>query len=31
VFRHAEVSDDAAKLAVAEAVAGYQRPAADAA
>jgi alkylation response protein AidB-like acyl-CoA dehydrogenase len=31
VFRHAEDSDDAAKLAVAEAVAGYQRPAADAA
>ena len=31
VFRHAEDSDGAAKLAVAEAVAGYQRPAADAA
>jgi alkylation response protein AidB-like acyl-CoA dehydrogenase len=31
VFRHAEDSDGAAKLAVAEALAGYRRPAADAA
>jgi hypothetical protein len=31
VFRHSEDSDSAAKLAVAEAVAGYRRPAADAA
>ena len=30
VFRHAEDSDSAAKLAVAEAIAGYQRPAAAA-
>ncbi|MGH6628779.1 MAG: acyl-CoA dehydrogenase family protein, partial [Burkholderiales bacterium] len=31
VFLHSEDADGAAKLAVAEAVAGYQRPAADAA
>jgi alkylation response protein AidB-like acyl-CoA dehydrogenase len=31
VFLHAEDADDAAKLAVAEAVAGFRRPAADAA
>ena len=31
VFLHSEDCDDAAKLGVAEAVAGYQRPAANAA